>query len=77
MEILKLLDLKYVEILKAGKDERPHEKMLHKPKTFLGRNNGSWKIVESQFQSAKRRRRDPYPAKILQQKWRQAKDIFR
>lgn len=47
MEILKLLDLKYVEILKAGKDKRPQEKVLHKPKTFLGRNNGSWKIVES------------------------------
>ena len=49
MEILKMLDFKYTEILKAGKDKRPQEKVLHKPKKtrFLGRNNGSWKIVES------------------------------
>ena len=32
MEILKLLDFKYMEILKAGKDKRPQEKMLHTPK---------------------------------------------
>lgn len=47
VEILKLLDLKYVEILKAGQDKRPQEEVLHKPKTFPGRNKGSWKIVES------------------------------